>query len=1084
MADVPLFILYGSATGNAESIAKDLAKKYKNNLPSPFNKLVCLQANDFKKKCLPIWEKEPLQELSRKYGLVLVISTTGNGDCPENGGRFLRYLKRKTTIESAPLKHIAYAVLGLGDTNYDQFCESGKIADKKLSECGAERVKKLGMADEGTGMMEDIVDAWVEDVVPLLAKSCESKTVDASSSKSHREEKKTEESTAPASVTSFGSRPNVQALLNRRLGVPVRPAAAPINTGSRPSIPPVAKSESIIKAVELEKTALSVDEEHKNTSSDDVRSPSPLFILYGSATGNAEHIAKDLASKYEKMLAESKEDCYFPGVLCCELDQYKKKCLKIWEDDSDLNCAVRQKHGVIIISSTTGNGDAPENASRFVRYIKRKSTVDSMPFKNVAFSVLGLGDTNYDQFCETGKIIDKKVKDLGGIRVQDVACADEGTGLEQVVDPWVETIFKAMTNGCKRSTSNDEGKDDGDLPSQSLEKTIVTTEDKDPASFDQKIGDMQFKTSDLGVSILRSLLNVDTIPDVDSSLKPTLGTSFSSCQLFNEEEELENRKNSRGLSLSELEKMTISSGSSNIHYTINDPFESQILSARYLTATDQNGAKSACNTLDITKSGDGRSQDDKMIDALKQIRDTFPLVGEGKKIEQNGKRVIELKLSLPDDFTLEYEPGDAIGVVVSNTFEATAYVLQMLEENHGILGSQKVSLDSKHPITVAKAIKDHIDLCSPIKNKRLLMSLSQFATDKSEADALQLLASKDTRGLDLFQKYIVDQRINVIDVLTQFPSCRCITLEGLLSILPGIPPRYYSISSSPLGQKGALHLTVAFSVVDYMTPRLLLQGNTCLQRRVGGVVTTYLEALCSPFLAGLSDGDIEENFALDCVRIFPKPTSDFRLPSNLTTPMILIGPGTGVAPFIGFLKHRQAQLTSIDSTKIAQEVSEGTWRGGFDFEEEDLPVSKQDAKGLVVGADYRSGQKHGDVAMFFGCRYSDHDYLYQSEMKSLENSGIITNLQVAFSRDSEESKCYVQDKLKKEGKAMINMIINESAAVYICGDGNAMAKDVQQALIGMLAEHQFSGDTDSLQKAKIYLEDMKRRNKMLLDIWS
>ena len=115
MSSLPLFIIYGSATGNSESIAKDLAAKYQDALPKPFTEIVCCEGNQFKKKCLPTLEKQPDEDdESLKYGVIVVISTTGNGDSPENGSRFVRYIKRNTTIDSMPMRHAAFAVLGLG----------------------------------------------------------------------------------------------------------------------------------------------------------------------------------------------------------------------------------------------------------------------------------------------------------------------------------------------------------------------------------------------------------------------------------------------------------------------------------------------------------------------------------------------------------------------------------------------------------------------------------------------------------------------------------------------------------------------------------------------------------------------------------------------------------------------------------------------------------------------------------------------------------------------------------------------------------------------------------------------------------
>ena len=109
----------------------------------------------------------------------------------------------------------------------------------------------------------------------------------------------------------------------------------------------------------------------------------PLYVLYGSATGNSEHIAKDLAANYEG----TKKPEWVSDVICMELNQFKK-CQKVWDEDISVETSF-SKYPVVIVVSTTGNGDSPENAGRFIRFIKRKGTIDSQPFKNVAFAVLG-----------------------------------------------------------------------------------------------------------------------------------------------------------------------------------------------------------------------------------------------------------------------------------------------------------------------------------------------------------------------------------------------------------------------------------------------------------------------------------------------------------------------------------------------------------------------------------------------------------------------------------------------------------------------------------------------------------------------
>ena len=113
------------------------------------------------------------------------------------------------------------------------------------------------------------------------------------------------------------------------------------------------------------------------------------------------------------------------------------------------HCSRKQKYGLLLVASTTGNGDAPENAGRFVRYIKRCKPSERPPFRHCCFAVLGLGDTNYDQFCQTGKLLDKKLAELGGTRLRPVATADEATGLEDVVEAWTADILTDITVACQ-----------------------------------------------------------------------------------------------------------------------------------------------------------------------------------------------------------------------------------------------------------------------------------------------------------------------------------------------------------------------------------------------------------------------------------------------------------------------------------------------------------------------------------------------------------------------------------------------------------------------------------------------------------
>jgi sulfite reductase alpha subunit-like flavoprotein len=978
-----LYILYGSATGNAEHIAKDLATKV---VPTDADvTVVCAHLDTFR-KYQEDWKTAPSSSQHKCHGMILVCSTTGNGDAPENASRFVRFIKRKTT-PTTTFENITFAVLALGDTNYDQFCASGKLLDKKLHDLGGVRAMKVTCADEATGL-EDVVEPWRKTVLATMQQAMAGSASVANAT--------VPEVAAPVAATVAATVAAVKE--ETKESTPGTPASTPASTPAAAAAPSTAPSTP----------------------------PSPLYVMYASATGNAEQIAKDIASSYK--------GTYFPSVVCCELDQYKKKeAPKHWDVPGSRN-------GILIVASTTGNGDIPENGNRFLRYIKRKTT-PTTAFVNCTYAILGLGDTNYDQFCGAAKMVDKKLHHLGGTQLCRVACADEATGLEDAVEEWKDRILQELEDACRGSSTSkvtiqmdgatvvEEKKED--------EESKVETTPAAPTSV------MPTISQSPGVVTLRSVLaltKVDTLPEVAHSELPSLGGSRSSCQLISKDMQQEAEQ----LNLAELERMTVSS-SSTLVYTHDKPFQSSIVAARYLTKTSQEAAKEAATLL--------QQDESKVMEAMQLYETHFPI--EGENADRNGKRVIEMTLSLPDDFTLDYQPGDSLGLAVPNAPSAVAFVLDMLHKYHKVMPTQQISVDDRTPITVEELFRYNVDLSSPIlKNKRLVHSLSQFATDPQEVSALRLLAAKSHSTI--FEQVVADQRLTVIDLLRDFPSAQSVPLEGLIGMLPSaIPPRYYSVSSSPL--ENSLALTIAFSVVDYLTPAL---PNGTSRRRVGGVATRYLEVLASHLLSG---GSTSTKATLP---VFPKPSSDFHLPASLTTPLILIGPGTGIAPFLGFLQHRQAQLAAKKTA--AKQVVEGTWRGDYEVEEDELPTDSK------VSSKSSPDQQCGTMEVFFGCRHAAHDYLYQAELQSFVDSSLVTKLHTGFSRDG--NKQYVQDLMDK---SMVKAILDKQASVYVCGDGNAMAKDVQAKIVSLLTVR--LGDEDTATK---YLETMKSRHRFVMDIWS
>jgi methionine synthase reductase len=160
-----------------------------------------------------------------------------------------------------------------------------------------------------------------------------------------------------------------------------------------------------------------------------------VHILYGSQTGNSEDIAMSLSSRCVDELG-------LDDVECSPLNTIKKTLGTLRERASIL----------VVVCSTTGNGDAPENALGFWREAKKR-TLAKETLEGLPFCVLGLGDTNYDQFCHMGKSIDSRLNDLGAKRLFPVGCADEATGLEEVVDPWLDSALDAIKVIVSNSSS-------------------------------------------------------------------------------------------------------------------------------------------------------------------------------------------------------------------------------------------------------------------------------------------------------------------------------------------------------------------------------------------------------------------------------------------------------------------------------------------------------------------------------------------------------------------------------------------------------------------------------------------------------
>jgi len=241
----------------------------------------------------------------------------------------------------------------------------------------------------------------------------------------------------------------------------------------------------------------------------------------------------------------------------------------------------------------------------------------------------------------------------------------------------------------------------------------------------------------------------------------------------------------------------------------------------------------------------------------------------------------------------------------------------------------------------------------------------------------------------------------VVDVLREFPAR--IDAQTLIGSLRGIAPRLYSIASSPLVTEDEIHLTV---------------------KRVGGLNPE------NRLRAGVASWQLAESVAPgDTLPVYVEANPRFRLPDDPDTPIIMIGPGTGVAPFRAFVQHREATGST--------------------------------------GANW----------LFFGNRNRRTDFLYQIEWQRFRRQGVLDRLTVAFSRDQAE-KLYVQHRLREQGRDVHDWL-ERGAHVYVCGDGQAMAADVHQALLEVIEAH----GGKSTEQAEAYLDEMKQTRRYQKDVY-
>ncbi|HCB1815952.1 TPA: NADPH-dependent assimilatory sulfite reductase flavoprotein subunit [Citrobacter freundii] len=343
-------------------------------------------------------------------------------------------------------------------------------------------------------------------------------------------------------------------------------------------------------------------------------------------------------------------------------------------------------------------------------------------------------------------------------------------------------------------------------------------------------------------------------------------------------------------------------------------------------------------------------------------------------------RHIEIDLG---DSGLRYQPGDALGVWYQNDPDLVKELVELL----WLKGDEPVTVEGK-TLSLAEALQWHFELTVNTGN-----IVENYATLTRSETLLPLVGDKAQ-----LQHYAATTPI--VDMVRFSPAQ--LDAQALVDLLRPLTPRLYSIASSQAEVESEVHVTVG--VVRYE-----IEGRA----RAGGA---------SSFLADRVEEEGE-------VRVFIEHNDNFRLPSNPQTPVIMIGPGTGIAPFRAFMQQRAAD-----------------------------------------GAE-------GKNWLFFGNPHFTEDFLYQVEWQRYVKEGVLSRIDLAWSRDQKE-KVYVQDKLRQQGAELWRWI-NDGAHIYVCGDANRMAKDVEQALLEVIAEF---GGMD-IEAADEFLSELRIERRYQRDVY-
>ena len=663
--------------------------------------------------------------------------------------------------------------------------------------------------------------------------------------------------------------------------------------------------------------------------------------------------------------------------------------------------------------ATYGEGEPTDNAVGFAKWLKGDDEgAEAIPEKGLAhvrFTVFGLGNRQYEHYNAMGKLVDSHMERLGATRMHPYGEGDDDANLEDDFDEWRQDLWKSVRQNVFGDDGGDEenspdGADVASLLAPPQELQFRTMRVSAPAV--ARDGGTKARHLAWDALALRRELKLPAPPE-GVSIDMVTRQYYSMVPVRVMVNEELRQEPSDGNSTRHIELDLKGTG---LRYDTADNLS-------VLPANDSNTVEAVCRWMDWDP--------DEWI--LMEPVDGIP--GEGEEGEEAGGASSTTQGSP----TAARARGNSRGSTGDGTSARP-------RQN----SSQRPAMPPfPTPCTVRAALSWFCDL-EGAPPKAFVAQLAHFANKSDEQLRLATLASPQGRAEWNAWGHV--PRRSVWEVLQAFPSCRP-SLGAFLELCPRLRPRDYTIASSAKVYPDKVHLAV--SVVDDPKPAAVapLDGGFKLapvvseaegSRRLRGVCSQHMARTVPPptdqtgqRLDGPDQGGSRPPWPVLWATV---RSSTFSLPRDTAKPVLLVGPGTGIAPMRAFLQERRWQR------------------------EQGLPV--------------------GRTILFFGCRNPAQDYIYRDELQSYVDDGTLTKLHTAFSR-TQAHKIYVQNRLVEAGAEVWPLLTQEGACVYVCG-ATRMGHDVQDAFSHVAREQGGMTREAGLE----FVRRLEREGRYIQELWS